>query len=615
MCSVVGYIGNKNSSAFIFEGLARLEYRGYDAAGFACIENSSHSLLYTKVSGQLSHLIERVEKNPIDGFIGIGHTRWSTHGSLSENNAHPHVDCTNRIAVVHNGIIENYHSLHTELESKGHIFLSATDTEVIPHLLEDCIKQSSSLKEAIVLLTQRLEGMYALVIIIKDFSDCLIVIRKGSPICIGYGKDEKFIASDELAFAGMAESVLFIPHESFAFVYADRVELYDFAGTKKVAHYIPCATGAVAIDKAGYDHFMLKEIHEQPVAIEKTVTALSFLGSLLWQQLGLSLEDCASFERIVLIGCGTSWHAGLIASFFFKEVCHIPVDVLLASEFRYDSFFPHSQTLYIFISQSGETADVLEALRLVNSYNVKTIALTNVATSAIVREAKGFLLTHAGTEVAVASTKAFSTQLAALYWLSHMIARERLAESMIDIQKVEKDIIDAGHMLSDVIDRYFFDIESTIAPLYAHYEKAIFLGKHSSYPFAAESALKLKEIAYVFAQAYPAGELKHGPLALIDDSVIVYIFSHPDPVVYRKIVSSVQTVRSRGGKIIAFVYEDQDELLLLADTYFIIPTIKASLLGPLVMTGIMQFLMYSIAKVRGCPIDKPRNLAKSVTVE
>lgn len=615
MCSVVGYIGKNFSSTFVFEGLARLEYRGYDSAGFACLDSSSQQLLCVKASGQLAHLVQRITENPINGFVGIGHTRWSTHGDFSEKNAHPHFDCKKTISVVHNGIIENHDELRARLEAEGHIFESSTDTEVITHLFESLLESTQSLELAVTGLVESLRGMYAFVIMMRDYPDMLLAVRKQSPLCVGFGDNEMFVASDVIAFAGKADSVFFLPDESFSFVYRDSMELYDFSGAILSINPQPLATSFEQADKGSYEHFMLKEIDEQPSAIKNTVEALARLEDGLWNQLGLAKDQIHSIKRIALVGCGTSWHAARIAHFFFETICSIPVDVLLASECRYMPFFPDKDTLYIFISQSGETADTLEALRLINSYGLNTVALTNVVSSTIVREARGFILTHAGVEVSVASTKAFSTQLTVLYWLACRIAAEVDGRDVHDIKKEEKNLLFAAGHLGSTLAKYRYIIESSIAPRYALDEKAIFLGKHISYPFAMESALKLKEIAYVFVDCYSSGELKHGPLALVDETLPVYIFSHNDPLIYQKLLSNAHAVHSRGGRIVAFAYEGQDELCSLSETYFIIPANIPSLLGPLAMTGLMQFLMYSIAKVRGCPIDKPRNLAKSVTVE
>ena len=615
MCTVVGYIGKSLCRTYIFEGLTRLEYRGYDSAGFACLEPNSQKILYSKASGQLSQLAERLQQNPIDGHIGIGHTRWSTHGDFSERNAHPHFDCSQTISVVHNGIIENYDELKKQLLKDGHLFKSDTDTEVVSHLFEFFVAQKEFNAQTVAELVQMLDGMYACIVMMQRFPDTLVAIRKKSPLCVGIGDGEMFIASDVIAFAGKADNVFFLPDESFAFVNKQGIKAYDFSGKEIPVKVEKTNVSFDNIDKGGHEHFMLKEIYEQKNAIAKTVASLRSLGSALWDQLGITPEKIINLKKISLLACGTSWHAARIAQFFFESICNIPVSVHLASEFRYMPFFPQEHTLYIVISQSGETADVLEALRLINQYDLSTVALTNVATSTVVREAKGFLQTQAGPEVAVASTKAFSTQLAALYWLAHRIALEKELIDQAALHQTETDLLHAAELMEKNLEDYKEIIDTKYAPLYAAYDVAMFLGRDISYPLAMESALKIKEVAYVFAVSYPAGELKHGSLALVDETVPVYVFSHPDLMIYQKFVSNVHEVKARGGHVIAFAYEGQHELCELAETAFVISGKFPPLLGTLVTLGVMQYFVYAVARQRGCPIDKPRNLAKSVTVE
>ncbi|HLC07522.1 MAG TPA: glutamine--fructose-6-phosphate transaminase (isomerizing) [Candidatus Babeliales bacterium] len=615
MCTVVGYVGKSFCSAFIFEGLARLEYRGYDSAGFACLDPINQKLLYSKSSGQLINLVERVQRDPIDGFLGIGHTRWSTHGDTSQENAHPHFDCFKNISVVHNGIVENHDVLRSQLLKSGHIFSSDTDTEVIAHLFEDLAHTSIIVPSSISAIMQQLHGAYAFLVMMESFPEYLIAVRKRSPLCVGIGDGEMFVASDVIAFSDKTNKVIFLPDESFAVISKKEIKIYDFAGNE-----LPVVIQAVAAtfersEKNGYEHFMLKEIYEQRNAIIKTVNSLQALQPLLWNQLALTVGQVQNIAHIYLLACGTSWHAARIAQFFFEAITHVPVTVCLASEFRHASFFAQKNALYVVISQSGETADTLEALRLINAYGLSTVALTNVATSTIVREANGFLLTHAGPEVAVASTKAFSTQLASLYWLAHYIAVEKGVITHKDLLRAECDLFSVAHVLESSLEQHKYAIDHIHAACYAQFDKALFLGRHISYPLAMESALKLKEVAYVFAESYPAGELKHGPLALVDNNMPVYVFSHGDPVIYQKLLSNAHEVKARGGRVIVFAYEGQTELCALAETSFIISNNVPALLGPLAIIGLVQYFVYAIAKERGCPIDKPRNLAKSVTVE
>lgn len=614
MCSVVGYIGSRPCQSFIMEGLNRLEYRGYDSAGLAVIDSKTQELTRQKAEGRLSNLVQELEKNPIDGCIGIGHTRWATHGASSALNAHPHFDCHGSIAIVHNGIIENCHELKENLKLEKHIFESQTDTEVVAHLFEQLLTEHASLKLALQALAAQLQGAFALLIISKQFPDQLIMLRRRSPLCIGYGEHEMFAASDPLAFAGRTSQVTFLPDETFAILSKEGAELYDFEG-----NVLSLGIQEVSVDwtdsgTSGHAHYMLKEIYEQKSAICKTVDELQNLGSLFCDQLGVSSEFIQKLDKINMVACGTSWHAARIAQFFFEQVCMIPTSIYLASEFKHMPFFPQPNSLYIAISQSGETADTLEALRLINSMDLHTIALSNVVSSTLVREAKGFLLTQAGREIAVASTKAFSTQLAALFWLAQRIALEKKIINMHEMQLSLHDLCIAAEILENTIEAYKYDIVHTLAQTYKKYEKVIFLGRHISYPFAMEASLKFKEITYIFSQCYPAGELKHGPLALVDESIPVFIFSVLDPLIYQKIVSNAQEVKARGGHLVVFAFDGQEELISLADQAFIVPCVEP-LLAPLAMTGIMQFFAYSVAHSLNLPIDKPRNLAKSVTVE
>lgn len=614
MCSVVGYIGKNKSRDFVVQGLSRLEYRGYDSAGFACLNPSDNRLLYARSEGQLSNLMKKFEAHPIDGNIGIGHTRWSTHGVSTLENAHPQFDCNKTISVIHNGIIENHHALRAQLKEIGHVFHSTTDTETIAHLLETLLSTHNTFKAAAVDLVNKLEGAYAFISILQEYPDQMFLVRKRSPLCIGIGDNEMFVASDVLAFGDRTRKVLFLPDASFAILKKDMIELYDFFGNPLPLQVQEVSTDWALQEKKGHEHFMLKEIYEQKNVIYATINFLQSMSINLWDHIGFSSEQVKNLHSISLIGCGTSWHAARIAQFFFESICMIPTKVVLASEFRYSTFFSEKDSLFIAISQSGETADTLEALRMVSGMHLPTLALTNVASSTMVREADGFLLTQAGQEVAVASTKAFSTQVAALFWFAHRLAWEKGIITKAQMREAEDDLFVVAEVLESCIENYKIEIMQTLAKKYAHYKKSIFLGRHISYPFAMEAALKLKEIAYVFAQCYPAGELKHGPLALVDSETPIFLFSHCDPLIYQKLVANAQEVKARKGLLIVFAFEGQDELCMLADQVFIIPRVHP-LLGPLAMTGLMQFFVYHIARELGCPIDKPRNLAKSVTVE
>lgn len=615
MCSVVGYIGKQFSRAYVMESLERLEYRGYDSAGFACLDASTKQIKFAKVVGGVVPLLAALKNEPIDGFIGMGHTRWSTHGIASVDNAHPHIDCKQSIALMHNGIIENHQVLKDLLLAQNHIFRSQTDSEVIVHLLEQCLDQTSTLKDALLALVSTLEGAYAVVAFTQRFNDCLIAVRKRSPLCIGIGENQMFIASDPLAFAGHTETVLFLPDMSFAFVYKDHIELFDFAGQPLLTNTKQINLNWQADGKQGYEHFMLKEIYEQKQVLYETVRAYKALDSdTIWDQMGLTSQDITELKTVWLIGCGTSYHAGCIAQFFFELIAQVRASVHIASEFRYMPFFKQDQTLSIGISQSGETADTLESLRFLQQQHISTLALTNTAVSTMVRECNGFLLTYAGKEIAVASTKAFTAQLGALYILAHRIALQKQIITQTTYTKSLEDLLIAAEVLEHVIEKYKHDIETVLAPYYARYDKAIFIGRSISYPLAREAALKLKEISYIFTDCYQAGELKHGSIALIDEHVPVYLFSTLDPIIYQKLVSNAQEIKARSGHLVVFAFEGQMELIALANYAFVIPKV-AALLEPLAMIGLIQFFVYHIAKLLNKPIDKPRNLAKSVTVE
>ncbi len=614
MCSVVGYVGGQSCKAIVLEGLARLEYRGYDSAGFACVQKQDHSIWCCKAVGKLENLVGQLGDASIDATVGIGHTRWATHGVPSEANAHPHADCKQTLLMVHNGIIENYRELREQLIGAGHTLRSDTDTEVAVHLLEELLAAHGSTKQALLALAQKLEGAFALIAISQERPDQVMMLRKRSPLCIGIGEGEMFLSSDPLAFAGKTNKILFLPDQSIALVQKDFIELFDFAGKPVPQQVQECTLDWAEVHKGMHQHFMLKEIYEQKQVISKTISWYHEHADSVWQQMGMADQQVRDLERIHLVGAGTSWHAARMAQFFFESIALVKTYVYLASEFRYMPLFPDTNSLHLAISRSGETADTLEAMQLVRDARLHSVALTDVASSTIARESDGFLLTQAGPEVAVASTKAFATQLVALYWLAHRIAQHKGIITQRQRESAQEEVLVAAQVLESRLEHYKQVIVQELAPRYARYSRFIFLGRHISYPFAMEAALKLKEISYIFAQCYPAGELKHGPIALIDQQTPVVLFSHLDDLLYQKLLSNAQEIKARDGHLIVFAFEGQDELLELADTVFVFPRV-APLLGPLAMTGVMQFLMYRIAVELGLPIDKPRNLAKSVTVE
>lgn len=616
MCGIFGYISSeKKCKKIVLEGLSRLEYRGYDSAGFVCIDQKHKHLSFAKEAGTLSVLQKVLENDIHDGLVGMGHTRWATHGAANKINAHPQFDCTNSIAVVHNGVIENHDKLKEKLLNDDHEFRSATDTEVVAHLLESILQSGKTINDSVVEVVKELHGIYALVIILEQLPNQLLLVKYKSPLSIGIGDKEMFVSSDPIAFSDKTDKVIFMPDKSFAILTADSAELFDFEGKPIKVQTQQFNIKFSAANKQGFDHFMLKEIYEQKKVIDHTISFYeSIEGSEIWYQLGIASSTIRELEKIELVAAGTSWHSGLIAQFFFENICNIPTTVHLSSEFRYKKFFPQNNSLFITISQSGETADTLECLRHVNSHNIPTVALTNVASSTMVREAGGFLIMQAGPEISVASTKAFTCQLASLYWLANRIAVEKGLKSNQDLIAAGEDILVAAEVLESSIENNKWEISQNLANEYSKYDRFIFLGRNISYPFALEAALKLKEVSYIFAQAWPAGELKHGPIALIDYRTPVVIFSSLDKLIYQKLLSNVQEVKARNGHIFSFAFDGQNELINLSDKSFILPHVNP-LLTPIAMAGLMQFFVYNISKELGHPIDKPRNLAKSVTVE
>lgn len=637
MCGIVGYVGEKNCREFILEGLSRLEYRGYDSAGFVCIDQNNKHLSFAKEIGTVDRLKEALEKVGYDGTIGIGHTRWASHGPAEKENAHPQFDCQKTLAVVHNGIIEGHTAIRKRLIQEGHWFDSITDTEVAAHLLGESIAFHKSLKAAIASVLVQLKGAYALVYLIEKEPERLLLIRHKSPLVVGVGDSEMFVGSDPIVFADRTDKVFFMPDDSYAIVSSHHIELYDFQHNPLIPQIKIHNHLIEIVHKNDYEHFMLKEIYEQKRAIENTILFFKKLNGQLvdyksddvivpayvtnnsdlegfWGQIGLDISHISNLKNIDIVAAGTSWHAAYIGSYFFEEIANIPTTVQLASEHRYSKLFKKENHLVLAISQSGETADTLESMRLVQKNNVPVVCITNSAASTMMREADGFLLMQAGVERSVASTKSFSTQIASLYWLAHRIALEKGVLSLQGMKEAEEQLSLAAEILECSIENYKWEIMEKDAPFYSKFERFIFLGRHISYPFALEAALKLKEISYVFAHGYPAGELKHGPIALIDEKTPVIIFSVVNPLIYEKLLSNAQEVKARKGHLIAFVFEGQDELIALADRCFVFPKVSP-LLAPLVMTGVMQFWIYQITKFLGRPIDMPRNLAKSVTIE
>ena len=614
MCGIIGYIGSKNAVPILIDGLRRLEYRGYDSAGIALENNGAIEL--RRSAGKLARLEETINRAPINGTYGIGHTRWATHGRPTEENAHPHRDCTGRIVVVHNGIIENYLELKHQLQHEGHTFLTDTDTEVVAHLIEREM-QADGLENAARRALVSLRGLFGLVLISADDPDKIIAIRNGPPIVIGLGDKEYLVASDTPPLLSQTRNVVFLGDEEMAILRCSGVEFTDYNGraVSKVAERIPW--DPVMAEKAGHKHFMLKEIFEQPWAAQETILGRISLetNEVFLGELEIPEAKLKAINRVLILACGTSWHAGLIGKFFIEQLAHLPVEVDYGSEYRYRNPIVDKNTLAIVITQSGETADTLAALKEARMNGATTVAICNVTGSMATREATGTVYTHAGPEIGVASTKAFTSQLIALYLFSLYLGRLRSALSRDEAQPHIQGIASLPVLLERTLR-----CEPIIKEISSHFYRRtnfLYLGRGTSYPIALEGALKLKEVSYIHAEGYPAGEIKHGPIALIDESMPIVIVA-PNDQLSRKIANNLQEVKARSAAVIAITNDGHDNFnnLLDADRDFLISVPDASpLITPILMVIPLQLLAYHIAVRRGCDVDQPRNLAKSVTVE
>jgi len=617
MCGIVGYIGKRPVTAVLLEGLGKLEYRGYDSAGIAWLTEAG--LQRRRAPGKLSNLVELVahEAEPsslVNGLCtGIGHTRWATHGEPTEQNAHPHVDCTGRIVVVHNGIIENHRSLRQGLEAEGHVFQSETDTEVIAHLVEKYLKDD--LKSAVERAVADLKGSYAMVVMAQDWPGRLVAVRKQSPLVLGIGANEVFLASDIPALLPYTREVVFLEDDDLVVLSADKMEFYSLLTHQTVKRPVQTITWDISMaEKAGYRHFMLKEIFEQPQAILNTLAGriAPDTGEVVLSELNLSATDLKSIQNILFLACGTSWHAGLTATYWFEEWIGIPARVELASEFRYRSMPVNEKTLVIPISQSGETADTLAGLRKAREAGARMIAICNVLGSTISREAGNTIYTHAGPEIGVASTKAFTSQLAVLYLMGLYLAQKRQTMTSQAICRRINAILEVPRLINAWL-KPWQETASILAEDMAQHQNALYLGRHMNYPIALEGALKLKEISYIHAEGYAAGEMKHGPIALIDkDMPVVAII--PRDHVMEKMLSNVQEVKSRRGRMVILGEEDAG-LRAMAQHFIEIPRGMEPDVNPFICVVPLQLLAYETAVFKGCDVDQPRNLAKSVTVE
>src|SRR5216110_3398360 len=608
MCGIVGYVGPKNAVPVLLEGLARLEYRGYDSAGVAVL--NGRGVEARKLAGRVQALRELLGRSPVHGRCGIGHTRWATHGAPNDRNAHPHSDCTGTIALVHNGIIENADVLRKRLEQDGHVFVTDTDTETLVHLIEE--SPGATLEERVIAALHHVEGTYGIAVLAEADPQKIVVARRGSPVLLGVGDGEFLVASDASAVLGHTRSVVYLNDGDVAVVTAEGYRVLDREARvqERAVDDIEWDLDAIALD--GYPHFMLKEICEQAETVRSTLRGRLLVaeGTARLNGLNLTAEQCGAIRRIVIVACGTSWHAGLVGRHVLEELTGIPVSVEYASEYRYRRELRIPGTLTIAISQSGETADTLEALRAAKAAGSTVIGLVNVVGSTIAREADGGIYLHAGPEIGVASTKAFTAQVVALLLLGLWLGRQR-GVSVDEGRAMVTELL----RLPDLVARTL-QVESQIRALaqrYAEARNALYLGRGVNFPVALEGALKLKEISYIHAEGYPAAEMKHGPIALIDENMPVVCVAPQDPV-YPKVVSNMQEVKARGGRIIAITSEGNGDLSNLAEHQVAVPA-SPPLIAPVLTVIPLQLLAYHIAVLRGCDVDRPRNLAKSVTVE
>jgi glucosamine--fructose-6-phosphate aminotransferase (isomerizing) len=614
MCGIAGYIGKNEATPVLLESLKRLEYRGYDSAGLAVIDKNNH-VNSIKVNGKINFLEKELRKNdPLEGSIGIAHTRWATHGEPSKKNAHPHSDCSENIWVVHNGIIENYKILKKKLEKEGHQFKSDTDTEVISHLIEKYYKKNGqNLEKAVRQALKKIEGAYGLAIIAKDEPDKIIAVRKGSPLIIGLGQDEYFISSDPSAIIGYTKQVIYLDDEEMAIIQKDGFKVIGFDNVEK--EKIPQETewDIEQIKKNGFSHFMLKEIFEEPEAIRNSIRGRLIPEEGLAKLGGLEsvTEKLREINRLIIVACGTARYAGLVGEYMIEEYAGIPVEVDMGSEFRYRKPIIDKKTAVLAISQSGETADTLAALREAKRKGALTLGITNVVGSTQTRETEAGVYNHVGPEIAVGSTKAFISQLTVLALLAIYLGRQR-EMSLITGRRIGQEL----QKLPDLAEKILKQDQQikNLAKKYSKFKNFFFLGRKYNLPIAAEGALKLKEIAYyVHAESYPGGEMKHGPIALIDEN-LPSVFIVPSDSVYEKMINAIEETKARRGKIIAVATEGNEEIKNLADDVIYIPK-TLEMLTPILSVIPLHLLSAYMGLELGCDIDKPRNLAKSVTVE
>jgi glutamine---fructose-6-phosphate transaminase (isomerizing) len=609
MCGIIGYIGNKKAVPVLVEGLKGLEYRGYDSAGIAYL-NEGRIRVHRSV-GKLVNLETALRGVSPDSRIGIGHTRWATHGKPTEENAHPHQ--VDGLVLVHNGIIENYVSLKQELQSEGRKFLSETDTEVIAHLIDREEKRGGDFETSVRKALENVRGAYAICVLSEQEPDKLIAARDGCPLVVGLGQEEYMIASDIPPVLGHTREVLIVEDGEMVIVGPKGAVVKDLAGRVKTRQAQSISWTPVMAQKAGYRHFMLKEIFDQPQAILDTFRGRAFpeTGEVLIPEIGLSDEQVAGLQKITLVACGTSYHAGLVGKFYIEKLAGIPVEVDIGSEFRYRDPFLSPETLLVALSQSGETADTLAAVKEARRRGARTVSICNVVGSTMSRESDGVIYTHAGPEIGVAATKTFTAQLTALYLLGMFLGRKR---GRLDRDAACKFIGDLLH-LPRLIEAALAKADETekLAKILFRHRDFLYMGRGVNYPIALEGALKLKELSYIHAEGYPAGEMKHGPIALIDENVPIVVLA-PEGRVYEKILGNIMEVKARGGAVVAVATEGDREIADRVDHLLTVPA-APELLTPVVLSVPLQLLAYHIAVLRGCDVDQPRNLAKSVTVE
>lgn len=608
MCGIVGFIGKKDASSVLIEGLSKLEYRGYDSAGVAIFDEERINV--TKCKGRLINLENKLKEEPLKGSLGIGHTRWATHGEPSDLNAHPHSNEDETISVVHNGIIENYMHLREWLISKGYKFVSETDTEVIPNLID--YFYNGDLVDAVMKAVAKMEGSYAIGVICAKEPDKLVAVRKDSPLIVGLGKGEFFIASDIPAILNHTRDIYLLNDKEFVVMTQDGVKLLSQEGEEIKRDIYHVTWNADAAEKGGFEHFMIKEIHEQPKAIKDTMTSRVMPGKpITLDKITITKEQIENIDKVYIVACGTAYHAGIVGKYVIEKLARIPVEVEVASEFRYRDPIINERTLMIVVSQSGETADTLAALREAKANGARVIAVTNVVGSSVSREADDVLYTWAGPEIAVASTKAYVTQLIAMYIIALFFAENKKTLKELEIESIKKEMLILPERAEKVLKNKE-TIQKFASKTYMH-KDMFFLGRGLDYAVAMEGSLKLKEISYIHSEAYAGGELKHGPIALIEKGTIV-IAGATQENLYDKMVSNIKEVKTRGANVLGIAFEGHTEIEKTVDSVLYIPEVK-DILAPVISVIPLQLLSYYMAIQKGCDVDKPRNLAKSVTVE